>query len=261
MKHFDPLLLQGLPYKNGEVDYGRLRFYNMIFAMMRISGAISILLGFVLMASHTHQNNAFLRNFNPYAHYLGLVLFVVFCVMFGLLMLHFLSLKIKDTKQSLKLLTPYHQSIKIKLSRFFQVLSILFFCVLFAALGFMYAGFFIFHIALLAIPKIKAIYADDDLLYAEFCISLGLVSIGLYPIKNDENLYYCEFTFSQSTIPMKVQQIVRCLCQDNYLVKYRTFGFARNIDSKELIKSLNHRAILQDKIPNAQNTKIDRREL
>ena len=263
MKDFDPLLLQGLPYRNGEIDKKRLRFYNLILNAMKVCGAISFLLGFVIIGSQLNTRKALIlgENLSAYVYFIGLLFFVMFCIIFALLMLHFLSLKIKTNKQALKLLTPYKNDTKTKLLRYFQVFSIVSLCILFFLLSFKYVGFLIFHILLLAIPKIKVIYTNDNTLYAEFCIVLGLVALGLYPIKNNKDLYYCEFTFSQSVIPLRIQQIAFCAFEDNHLIKYRTFGFERNIDSKEFIEIINKRAIVQEKTPDTQNTKIDTKEI
>ncbi|WP_142693256.1 hypothetical protein [Campylobacter troglodytis] len=116
-------------------------------------------------------------------------------------------------------------------------------------------------VLLLVTPRIKSIYAQNKELFAEFCILFGAISIGLYRIKNDESLYYCEYIFSQSVIPVKIQQIVRCERKDNHIIKHRVFGFLKDIDSSVLIDFLNKRAILQDKTNSAQNTKICEKEL
>ena len=98
-------------------------------------------------------------------------------------------------------------------------------------------------------PKIKQ--AGDPMSFDD------VLELASTYIKNDESLYYCEFNFSQSTIPLKIQQLVRCTCDNGKLTKQRVFGFAKTIDSERIIEFFGKRVILQSKIQNAQNCKIN----
>ncbi|RDU60882.1 hypothetical protein CQA53_10615 [Helicobacter didelphidarum] len=109
-------------------------------------------------------------------------------------------------------------------------------------------------------PRVKCVYADKDgALYAEFVVFFKIY-IGLYSIRNDESLYYCEYYFSQSTIPCKHQQLTRCIIDDKYLIKLSIYDFATHIDSTQLIKTLTNRVILQKNTEQAQNNKINIRD-
>lgn len=260
-KRFDIFLFCGFPYKNGSLDVQKMRLYGVVLNIARICAIISILLGFVILEIHFRQNSM-LANFYDIVMCVGLCFFIIFCVIFILLFLHFCSFREqKQIKQNLILLTPFYSNRKTKILRFFSVFCILLVCTIFGILGFLYVGFLVVCVLLLVMPRIKSAYTQGKELYVEFCILFGVISIGLYRIKNDKSLYYCEYIFSQSTIPMKIQQIVRCEHKGNHIIKRRIFGFLKDIDSRALIDFLNRRVILQDKTNNAQNTKICEKEL
>lgn len=258
---FDIFLFCGFPYKNESLDVQKMRLYGTVLNIARICTTINILLGFVILEIHFRQNSMF-ANFYDIVMCVGLYFFAIFCAIFILLFLHFCSFRErKQTKQNLILLTPFRSDRKTKILRFFSIFCILFVCALFGILSFLYIGFLVVCVLLLVTPRIKSIYAQNKEFFAEFCILFGAISIGLYRIKNDESLYYCEYIFSQSVISVKIQQIVRCERKDNHIIKHRVFGFLKDIDSSVLIDFLNKRAILQDKTNSAQNTKICEKEL
>lgn len=258
---YDIFLFGGFPYKNGSLDMQKMRLYGIVLNAARICATISILLGFVVLDTHFKQNSMF-ANFYDIVFCVGLCFFAIFCVIFILLFLHFCSFRErKQIKQNLILLTPFCNNRKTKILRFIRIFCILLACVIFGLLSVLYIGFLVVCILLLVMPHIKSIYTQNKELFAEFCILFGVISIGLYRIKNDESLYYCEYIYSQSTIPMNIQQIVRCERKNNHIIKRRVFGFLKDIDSSVLIDFLNKRAILQDKTNNAQNAKICEREL
>lgn len=259
-KGFDFFLFCGFPYKNRSLDTQKMRLYGIVLNTARICAIIDILLGFVILDIHFKQNSMF-ANFYDIVFCVGLCFFVMFCVIFILLFLHFCSFREpKQTKQNLILLTPFCSDRKTKILRFIRVFCILLVCAIFSILSFLYVGFLVACVLLLVMPRIKFIYAQNKEIFAEFCILFGAISIGLYRIKNDESLYYYEYIFSQSVIPMRIQQIVRCERKDNHIIKRRVFGFLKDIDSGALIDFLSKRAILQDKTNNAQNTKICEKE-
>ena len=258
-KH-DFFLFHGFPYKNGSLDTQKMRLYGIVLNATRICALISILLGFVILEIYFKQNSMF-ANFYDIMIRVGLCFFAICCVIFILLFLHFYSFRErKQTKQNLILLTPFCSDRKTKILRFIHIFCILLVCVIFGILSVLYIGFLLVCALLLATPRIKSVYAQNKEIFAEFCILFGVISIGLYRIKNDESLYYCEYIFSQSIIPIKIQQIVRCERKNNHIIKRRVFGFLSDIDSIALIDFLNKRAILQDKTHNAQNAKICEKE-
>ncbi|MGX3045898.1 hypothetical protein [Helicobacter sp. T3_23-1056] len=258
-KH-DIFLFGGFPYKNGSLDTQKMRLYGIVLNATQICAAINILLGFVILEIYFRQN-AMLANFYDIVFCVGLCFFAIFCVIFILLFFHFCSFRErKQIKQNLILLTPFCSDKKTKILRFIHIFCILFVCVVFGLLSVLYIGFLVVCALLLATPRIKSVYAQNKELFAEFCILFGAIYIGLYRIKNDESLYCCEYIFSQSIIPIKTQQIVRCERKNNHIIKRRVFGFLKDIDSSVLIDFLNKRAILQDKTNKAQNTKICEKE-
>ncbi|MGX2973060.1 hypothetical protein [Helicobacter sp. T3_23-1059] len=259
-KGFDIFLFGGFPYKNGSLDMQKIRLYSFVLNATRICATINILLGFVILEIYFKQNSMF-ANFYDIVMRVGLCFFAICCVIFILLFLHFCSFREpKQTKQNLILLTPFCSDRKTKILRFISVFCILLVCVIFGFLSVLYIGFLLVCVLFLATPRIKSVYTQNKELFAEFCILFGVISIGLYRIKNDESLYYCEYIFSQSVIPMRIQQIVRCERKDNHIIKRRVFGFLSDIDSIALIDFLNKRSILQNKTNSAQNTKICEKE-
>lgn len=258
-KH-DIFLFGGFPYKNGSLDTQKMRLYGIVLNTTRISAAINILLGFVILEIYFRQNSMF-ANFYDIVFFVGLCFFAICCVIFILLFLHFCSFRERQQiKQNLILLTPFCSDRKTKILRFIHIFCILLVCVIFGFLSVLYIGFLVVCALLLVMPRIKSIYAQNKELFAEFCILFGVISIGLYRIRNDESLYYCEYIFSQSIIPIKTQQIVRCERKNHHIIKRRVFGFLKDIDSSVLIDFLNKRAILQDKTNSAQNAKIFEKE-
>lgn len=257
-KVFDPLLLRGLPYENDKLDSKKLRFYNSLLIIVKTMGIVSFLLSLAVFGASFEGKIAgsreLFQNFLPFSKTLSAILFVIFCCLYIVFIRIFTKWKISYTPldSTLQNLTqPHHMKHK-----YIQAFFLSLFGVFFGILGFNISiGFFIFFFIFI-IPKIRTLHTDDTQnLYAEFAI-LNF-SIGLYAIKNDESLYYCEFNFSQSTIPLKIQQLVRCTCDNGKLTKQRVFGFAKTIDSERIIEFFGKRVILQSKIQNAQNCKIN----
>ncbi|MCI5787267.1 MAG: hypothetical protein MR025_07465 [Helicobacter trogontum] len=259
---FDPLLLYGLPYKNNELDFKKLRFYNMLLSTTKVAGIMSFLLSFAVLGAVFEGKIAGSREFFqillPFSKTLSLILFVIFCCLYIVFMRSFVKQKVSHIflDSTLQNLTQEYYT-KYK---YIQMLLLSLLSVFFGILGFKFSlGFLVFFFIFL-IPKIRALHADNTQnLYAEFAI-LNF-SLGLYAIKNDESLYYCEFNFSQSTIPLKIQQLVRCTYDNENLTKQREFRFAKTIDSTQIIEFFGKRVILQSKIQSAQNNKINIKEL
>ena len=262
MNIFDPLLLCGLPYENGKLDSKKLRFYNSLLGIAKISGIISFLLSFVALGAVFEGKIAgskeLLQNLLPFSKTISVMLFVVFCCLYAIFMRSFIKQKISQAPLDSKL-QNLTQSYLTKY-KYIQILFLGILSVFFGILGFSFSlGFLVFFFIFL-IPKIRTLYTDNTKeLYAEFAILS--FSLGLYAIKNDESLYYCEFNFSQSIIPLKTQQLVRCTCDNENLTKQRVFRFAKTIDSARIIEFFGKRVILQSKIQNAQDCKIKIKEL
>ncbi|TLD80471.1 hypothetical protein LS68_006900 [Helicobacter sp. MIT 05-5293] len=267
IKRFDLWLLQGLPKINNDtesknaINHKRLKIYKYIFNLGKIFALLSFCCGilvFLVGFDERLKNKDFLIDFLPCVNMLGILFFACCCVVYIFIFLNFISFRI--TKQiPLNNVTPYSKvSRLIKFfMQFFSMIAVVVLCLLGI---YVHIGFFSPLVLLCLTPQIKCIYIDEKgTLHAGF-VTFFRIPIGLYPIKNDESLYYCEYYQSQSTIPCRCQQLTRCIIDDEYIIKLSPLGFATHIDSARLIKILANRAILQENTKQAQNNKINIRD-